>query len=101
MGVMMNEDWANGYDSAEALWAEKSWAIWRRLLDRVDAEAVLQGYLDIDTLRFGLKEFREFPTELARMQDILDQYIAWAVEKEKASEVYELMKMRHRPMEEE
>ena len=94
-----NEDyhsgWTDGYDSNEEEWAERSMKIARMLLDRVDAEAVSQGYLDIHTIEAVVLAFRQY-AEHGDILEILDNYIKWCEMNGTATDMKKLMELKLR-----
>jgi hypothetical protein len=68
--------WADGYDSNEEEWAQRTMVIARKLLDRVDAESVGQRYLDMEAIEAVTLAFWQY-AEHGWVVDMLDQYINW------------------------
>jgi hypothetical protein len=87
--------WTDGYDTNEAEWATRTMVIARKLIDRVDAEAEMQGYLDIDAIRVVVEAFWQY-AEHAEIVGILDNYIEWCESKGTPREMKQLMEMKLR-----
>jgi hypothetical protein len=85
--------WADGYDTSEEQWANNAMVIARRLLDRVNAEATIQGYLDIDSIESVVGIFWGH-AEQGEMIDILDQYIKWCENSGSASDMKKLVELK-------
>ena len=87
--------WTDGYDTNEAEWATRTMAIARKLIDRVDTEAQIQGYLDIEAIKVVVEAFWHY-AEHAEITDILDNYIEWCESNGTPRDMKKLMEMKLR-----
>jgi hypothetical protein len=85
--------WADGYDSNENEWATRTMAIARKLIDRVDAEANSQHYLDIEAIEAVTRAFWQY-AEHGWVVDVLDQYIEWCESNGSPRDMKKLMELK-------
>lgn len=85
--------WADGYDSNESEWASKTMAIARKLLDRVNAEAATQHYLDTEAIEAVTVAFWPYAEHLW-VVDMLDQYIEWCEQYGSPRDMKKLMELK-------
>lgn len=85
--------WSDGYDSNEEEWAQRTMTIARKLLDRVDAEATHQRYLDIEAIEAVTLAFWQY-AEHGWVLDMLDQYIEWCEQYGSPREMKQLMELK-------
>lgn len=87
--------WTDGYDTNEAEWTTRAMRIARKLLDRVDAEAAIHGYLDMDSIEAVVSAFWQY-AENGEIIDILDGYIEWCEKDGTPGDMKRLMELKLR-----
>ena len=85
--------WADGYDSNENEWATRTMAIAQKLMDRVDAEALGQRYLDIESIEAVTVAFWPY-AEHGWVVDMLDRFITWCEQYGTAHDMKQLMELK-------
>lgn len=87
--------WTDGYDSNEEEWATRTMAIAQKLMDRVDAEALGQRYLDIESIEAVTVAFWPY-AEHGWVVDMLDRFITWCEQYGTAHDMKQLMELKMR-----